>query len=150
MIESAIVESAENIARHAPRQSFCTEITAVNPLHVLLDDMSAGQGTVTADRSLTGTSEAELGLDTLNTVSRVDVLDEGELPAGSTALAGGNSGCGEEVFPDLDKLVMYMYICSMQYAEQGELTRNHLLPYFSSTLSLLPSQFLYQRHRVAE
>lgn len=50
---------------------------------------------------LASTGEGELGVDALNAVSGVDVLDEGELPAGSRALAGDDGGGSQEVFPDL-------------------------------------------------
>lgn len=40
------------------------------------------------DGGLAGTLEAVLGVNTLNTVGGVDVLDHGELPAGSASLAG--------------------------------------------------------------
>jgi hypothetical protein len=61
-----------------------------------------GEGAVgTLDGGLTGSSKTELGLDALNTVGGVDVLDEGELPAGGTTLAGGDGGGGKEVLPDL-------------------------------------------------
>jgi hypothetical protein len=53
------------------------------------------------DSSLTGTLEAVLRIDTLDTVSGVDVLDKGELPACGTTLAGGDGRRGQEVFPDL-------------------------------------------------
>lgn len=64
--------------------------------------MGLREGAVGAlDGSLTGTSKTELGLDALNAVGRVDVLDKGELPAGGTTLAGGNGGRSKEVLPDL-------------------------------------------------
>ena len=47
------------------------------------------------------TREGELGVDTLNTVGGVDVLDEGDLEAGSRTLTRRNGGVGEEEFPDL-------------------------------------------------
>jgi hypothetical protein len=72
-------------------------------LQVLLDDMGTGDSAIRAvDGSLASTGETELRLDTLDTVGRVDVLDEGELPAGSPTLARGDSGGGKEVFPDLE------------------------------------------------
>ena len=52
--------------------------------------------------SLEGTMEAKLGLNTLNTVRRVDVLNHCNLVASSGTLPGDNSGISEEVFPDLD------------------------------------------------
>ena len=54
---------------------------------------------------LTSLGQAKLSRDTLNTVGGVDVLDEGELPAGSSTLARGDGSGGEEVFPDLTELV---------------------------------------------
>lgn len=64
--------------------------------------MSAGKLAVAdvLDRRLASTRETELGLDSLDTVGGVDVLDESELPAGCAALAGDDCGVGEEVFPD--------------------------------------------------
>lgn len=47
-----------------------------------------------------------LVVDTLNTVSRVDVLDESNLEAGGTTLAGDDGGVGKEVFPDLQSLLV--------------------------------------------
>lgn len=46
-------------------------------------------------------------MDAIDSVCRVDVLDQHNLEAGGTALARGNSGPGEEEFPDL-KLVSNM------------------------------------------
>ena len=51
--------------------------------------------------SLESTRETELGVDTLDTVSGVDVLDKGELPAGGTTLAGSDGRGSKEVLPDL-------------------------------------------------
>lgn len=71
-------------------------------LQVLLDDVGTGDGAVgTVDGGLTGTGKTELGLDSLNTVGGVDVLDEGELPAGGTTLSRGDSRGSQEVLPDL-------------------------------------------------
>lgn len=53
------------------------------------------------DSSLAGSSKTELSVDALDTVSRVDVLDKGNLPAGSTTLAGSDGRGSEEVLPDL-------------------------------------------------
>lgn len=64
--------------------------------------MGAGESAVgTVDGGLASTSETVLGGDALNAVGRVDVLDQGELPAGGTALAGGDGGGSQEVLPDL-------------------------------------------------
>lgn len=65
--------------------------------------MSAGNnaGSDVGDGSFTGSSEAVLRVDALDTVGGVDVLNEGELPASGTALAGGNGRVGKEVLPDL-------------------------------------------------
>ena len=54
------------------------------------------------DSSLAESSKTELGVDALDTVSRVDVLDKGNLPAGSTTLAGSDGRGSEEVLPDLN------------------------------------------------
>ena len=54
------------------------------------------------DSSLAGSSKTVLGVDALDTVSRVDVLDKGNLPAGSTTLAGSDGRGSEEVLPDLN------------------------------------------------
>lgn len=51
--------------------------------------------------SLPSASETVLGVNAFNTVRRVNVLDQRELPAGGTALTGGDGRVGEEVFPDL-------------------------------------------------
>lgn len=42
------------------------------------------------DSCLASGIKTELVVDTLDTVGRVDVLDKGDLPAGSTTLAGGD------------------------------------------------------------
>ena len=44
----------------------------------------------------------KLGLDTINTVGRVNVLDESDLEASSTALAGDDGGVGKEELPDTE------------------------------------------------
>lgn len=73
----------------------------VQHLQSALEDVGAGESPRTIDGNLAGTVDAELRADTLNTVSGVDVLHEGDLPACGTALAGGDGGCGEEIFPNL-------------------------------------------------
>jgi hypothetical protein len=51
--------------------------------------------------SLESARETELGVDAIGTVSRVDVLDHGDLVASSRTLAGDDGRVSEEVFPDL-------------------------------------------------
>jgi hypothetical protein len=46
--------------------------------------------------------QAELTVDTLDTVCRVYVLDQCQLIAGGATLSGGDGAVGEEVLPDLD------------------------------------------------
>ena len=69
--------------------------------------MSLGKSAVAGavDGGLTGTAEAVLVIDALDTVGGVNVLDEGKLPAGSTTLAGGDGRVSQEVFPDLEVVV---------------------------------------------
>ena len=85
--------------------------------HVSTRDAAVANG---VNRGLAGSSEAILRVDTLNTVGGVDVLDEGDLPAGSTTLAGSDGGSSKEVLPDLNN-VSLMLINLMQekgaYAE---------------------------------
>lgn len=50
--------------------------------------------------SLESTRKTELGVDTLDTVGRVDVLDHGDLVASGGTLTGDDGGVGKEVFPD--------------------------------------------------
>lgn len=45
--------------------------------------------------------QAELGVDTLHAVGRVDVLDKSDLVTRSAALSGDNGRVCEEVLPDL-------------------------------------------------
>jgi hypothetical protein len=45
--------------------------------------------------------ESMLGRDALDSVSRVDVLDESDLVAGGTTLAGDDGRVGKEELPDL-------------------------------------------------
>ena len=47
------------------------------------------------------TREVELVVDALDTVSRVDVLDQSDLEASGGALAGDDGRVREEVLPDL-------------------------------------------------
>lgn len=64
--------------------------------------MGAGESAVgTVDGSLASTGETVLSVNALNAVGRVDVLDQGKLPAGGTALAGSDGGGSQEVLPDL-------------------------------------------------
>ena len=93
--------------------------------------------------------ESVLGRNTLDTVSGVDVLDQGDLEAGGTALARGNGGVGQEIFPNLSQPVS-TFSKSCQEVIERQLTLNQRLPYLASTLSLLPSQFRYHLQRVAE
>ena len=55
----------------------------------------------TVNGSLASSCKTVLGGNTLDTVSRVDVLDKSDLPASSSTLAGGNGRGGQEVLPDL-------------------------------------------------
>jgi hypothetical protein len=48
-----------------------------------------------------GAGQAKLRGDTVNTMSRVKVLDYNHLVTGGHAFAGGNNGPGEEQLPDL-------------------------------------------------
>lgn len=72
-------------------------------LQVLLNDVGIGKNAIgTGDGGLAGTSKTELGGDALDTVGRVDVLDQGELPAGGTALARSDGRGSQEVLPDAE------------------------------------------------
>jgi len=72
-------------------------------LQVLLNDVSLGKDAVgTGDGGLAGTSETVLSGDALDTVGRVDVLNQGELPAGGTTLAGSDGRGSQEVLPDAE------------------------------------------------
>jgi len=51
--------------------------------------------------SIESALEVELGVDAVDAVRRVEVLDERDLEAGGGALAGSNGRGSEEVFPDL-------------------------------------------------
>lgn len=113
-----------------------------NSGHVSARDAAVANG---VDGSLASSGKAVLGVDTLNTVGGVDVLDEGNLPAGSTTLAGSDGGGSQEVLPDLNK-ISFMIIHTMW----RKLTLNHLLPYLASTFPRLPIQLRYHRQRVAE
>lgn len=46
-----------------------------------------------------------LAWDTLNTVGGIEVLDEDNLPACGSTLAGCNGGRSQEIFPDLDTAI---------------------------------------------
>lgn len=50
---------------------------------------------------LESSREGELGADAFDAVSRVHVLDKGDLVAGCGALTRDDGGVGKEVFPDL-------------------------------------------------
>lgn len=50
-----------------------------------------------------GRRQAELRLDTIDTVNSVQVLDEGDLETCSGSLTRGNRGVSEEVFPNLQR-----------------------------------------------
>ena len=52
---------------------------------------------------LAGAIETELARDSFNTVGRVDVLDQSNLPAGSSTLTRRDNSGGQEIFPDLEK-----------------------------------------------
>lgn len=78
---------------------------------LLLDDGGQQLSTTNIlDAGLAGASKAELGRNTLNAVSRVDVLDHGDLPAGSTSLTGSDGRVGKEVFPDLSNVSYTLFI----------------------------------------
>lgn len=51
---------------------------------------------------LESSSKGELSWDTLNTVSGVDVLDQGDLVAGGSTLTGDDGGVSKEELPDLE------------------------------------------------
>lgn len=74
------------------------------PLQVLsgsLDVVLGGPGLDVGPAVVESIRQGELGGDTLNSVCRVDVLDQGDLEASSTALARDDGGVGKEVLPDL-------------------------------------------------
>lgn len=95
--------------------------------------------------SIERTLQTKLAIDALNTVRRVDVLDQSDLVASRATLAGDDGAVGKEVFP---------YLRTCQQASFPDTCRrrtlNHLAPYLATTCSLLPIQFLYHLHRVAE
>jgi hypothetical protein len=93
---------------------------------------------------LKGPRERELGVNALDTMGGVQVLDKGDLVAGCGALTRDDGGVGEEEFPDL--------VCQQCPGSRWviKLTLYHLLPYFAKTFSLLAIQFLYHLQRVAE
>lgn len=102
--------------------------------------------------SLQSARETVCARDTLDTVHRVDVLDQSDLVAGGGALAGDDGRVGKEELPDLcceRGQSVQMHLAT--YQEKGrKLTRNHRMPYLAMTLSLLPIQLRYQRQMVAE
>src|SRR5690242_370217 len=51
---------------------------------------------------LESTREGELGVDAINTVNSVEVLDAGDLEASGRTLAGCDRGVGKEVLPDAE------------------------------------------------
>ena len=55
--------------------------------------------------SLQRTAKTIRIVDALDTVSRVDVLDQGDLVAGGTTLARGDGAVSKEVLPDLQSCV---------------------------------------------
>lgn len=55
--------------------------------------------------ALEGAAETELGGDAFDTMSRVQVLDHGELITSRRALADDDRRVGEKVFPDLSVTV---------------------------------------------
>lgn len=115
---------------------------------LLVRHVGAGEIAVAnlVDGILPRAMEAELRGDALDTMRRVDVLDQRDLEASGAALAGGDGGVGEEVLPDL---VLSVVILERDQGGSGR-TRNHRLPYLASTFSRLPIQLRYHRHSVAE
>lgn len=102
-------------------------------------------------RSCQSALEAELRRHAFDTMRGVDVFHEHDLVARCRALPRHDGGVGEEVFPDLQCRVNWCWVISLGSERENERrTRNHLFPYFASTFSLLPIQFRYHRHRVAE
>jgi hypothetical protein len=72
--------------------------------HLLVYSSCGTLGKICRDINLAGiesAGETELALDTLDTVSRVDVLDQSDLIASCGSLAGDDRGVGEEEFPNL-------------------------------------------------
>lgn len=65
--------------------------------------MGLGKGASAVNGALASSSKTVLSGDAFNTVSGVDVLNKGKLPAGGTTLAGSDSGGSKEVLPDLKK-----------------------------------------------
>ena len=64
--------------------------------------------------SLEGARQTELGVDALDTVSRVDVLDHGDLVASGGTLARDDGGVGKEVFPDLLKVSQQLSVTEIE------------------------------------
>ena len=87
-----------------------------------------------------------MGVDSVDAVARVEVLDNHHLEAGGGTLAGSNGRVCQEELPDLARV-------SFHVGEElmlARLTLNHFSPYVDLTFSAFPSQFLYHLQRVPE
>lgn len=76
------------------------------------------------------TGQTELGLDALHSVGGVDVLDQDDLVAGGSALAGSNGGVGKEEFPDLSQLIStshFIRVCTTYPEPSRAVLGLHLL-----------------------
>jgi len=71
------------------------------------------QGLASGNGSCESARKVELRFDTLNTVGRVDVLDESDLVAGCGTLSGDDGRVREEVLPDLSHVSLDLILTSM-------------------------------------
>jgi hypothetical protein len=91
------------------------------------------------------TSKAILTEHSVNAVSRIQILDDDHLVAGSRALTRGDDGPGEEEFPNLSNI---SGDCTTK--EKGIRTLYHLGPYLALIASTFPTQLRYHLQSVPE
>lgn len=69
------------------------------------------------DVRLPRTLKTELGVNALNTMSRVQVLDQSDLETGGTTLTTGDSAVSQEVFPDAEPALAILRLDLLTVAE---------------------------------
>jgi hypothetical protein len=97
--------------RVATESSYATEFASHHPAHHKIKRLCwnrydlvlvlGEQRLVGGFAGLKGARERELGVNSLDTMGGVQVLDKGDLVAGCGALARDDGGVGKEKFPDL-------------------------------------------------
>jgi hypothetical protein len=93
------------LSTHIPLSTMMPEIAhgarRLGSSNFLLPGLFGSEGLDGGLASCESCGQTELSVDTIDTVSGVQVLDQGDLVASCTSLSGNDGGVSQEVLPDL-------------------------------------------------